>query len=170
MGVEVVPNWLTSILTSIDLGGYVGSLGRQSIRDVHAGAGVAICYESIYGNYFADWVRGGAQFMCVITNDGWWGDTPGYRQHLAQSRLRAIETRRTIARSANTGISAIINGRGDIVSDLKWDERGIISGQIALNSTITPYVAWGDYVVRLAFFIFALSLLYATAIRFRRKI
>lgn len=170
MGVEVVPEWMAGILESIDLGGYVGSLGRQKERTVYNQAGAAICYESIYGEYFAEWVANGAQFMLVITNDGWWRDTPGYKQHFAQSRLRALESRRAIARSANTGISAVILPNGDVEQSLGWDERAIICASIPKNDAITIYVESGDYVVRLAIYILALSLLYAVGIRYRRKV
>ena len=73
--------------------------------------GCAVCYESIYGEFCTDYVRKGARAMTVITNDAWWGDTPGHRQHCNYSRLRAIELRREIARCGNTGISCIIDGR-----------------------------------------------------------
>ncbi len=82
--------------------------------------GCAICYESVYGEYCTRYVRNGARLLTVITNDAWWGDTPGYKQHLSYSCLRAIETRRWIARSANTGISAIIDPSGKIVSQTSW--------------------------------------------------
>jgi apolipoprotein N-acyltransferase len=60
-----------------------------------------ICYESVFGEHVAAHVRNGANLLCIMTNDAWWGTSPGYRQHLAYGRLRAIETRRDIARSAN---------------------------------------------------------------------
>lgn len=100
-----------------DLGGIAGQIGVGDVRQVFTTPrgiryGAAICYESVYGEYFTEFVRNGAQLMCIITNDGWWGDTPGYHQHFSYARLRAIETRRSIARSANTGISGFINARG----------------------------------------------------------
>lgn len=118
--------------------------------------GCAICYESVYPEYFASYVAAGARAMTVITNDSWWGDTPGYHQHMRYSTLRAIETRRDIARSANTGISAIINQRGDVVSCTLWDERTSLDGRIYLNDHITPFVKYGDIVGRLATFLFLL--------------
>lgn len=170
IGVEVVPEWLEGALNSINLGGYVGSLGRQSDRAVYLHSGSAICYESIYGEYFAQWVKNGASVMFVITNDGWWGNTPGYRQHFAQSRLRALETRRAIGRSANTGRSALISPRGEVIESLGWGERGVISGKLPINNSLTFYVRYGDYIARLALYVYALSLLYAFALRFRRKV
>src|SRR5574343_444659 len=68
----------------------------------------AVCYESVYGDFMAKYIRSGAEVICIITNDGWWGNTPGHRQHLAYAKLRAIETRKQIIRSANTGISCFV--------------------------------------------------------------
>lgn len=106
--------------------------------------GCPICYESVYGEYCTGYVRKGARFLTVITNDGWWGDTPGYRQHFSYSRLRAIELRRDIARSANTGISAIIDQKGDVLEQTGWWMPDYISSEVNLSSSVTPFAKWGD--------------------------
>lgn len=121
--------------------------------------GCAICYESVYPEHFAGFVKAGAQVMTVITNDAWWGDTPGYKQHLNYSRLRAIETRRDIARCANTGISAFINQRGDILDHSSWWQREELTGVINCSCAVTPFVRYGDITGRLCSFIFTLLLL-----------
>jgi apolipoprotein N-acyltransferase len=131
-------------------GGSTGSYGKQDAPTVFyaqsgIGAAPVICYESIWGNYVAEYVRQGAQFIAVITNDGWWGNTAGKDQHLAYAKLRAIETRRWVARSANTGISAFINQRGDVVQRTGWWEPAAIKQDINLNETITFYARSGDY-------------------------
>ena len=77
-----------------------------------------ICYESVYGEV----KLGVTNLLAIITNDGWWKNTAGYKQHFQYARLRAIEQRKSIVRSANTGISAVINARGDILQKSKWDE------------------------------------------------
>lgn len=159
----------------VDLGGTTGQLGvdsRRKVFDHPEGGyrlGTAICYESVYGDYFAEFVRGGAQVMAVITNDGWWGDTPGYRQHFSFARLRAIETRRAIARSANTGISGFVDPRGRVVQSLGWDLRGTLSAALPLNDRVTFYVRYGDFVARAALYVLILSVLYFIAYRTRRK-
>ena len=107
--------------------------------------------------------------MFVITNDGWWGDTPGYRQHLRFSQLRAIETRRSIGRSANTGISALIDERGDITAHTGWDHECMLSGELTLNERITLFTRYGDIVGRASTGVFILSLLYFVAYRRRKK-
>ena len=132
-------------------------------------SGTAICYESVYGESFSEFVRNGAQVMFVITNDGWWGDTPGYRQHFSFSRLRAIESRRSIARSANTGISGLIDQRGRILQRLEWEEMGVLNGTLRANDRVTFYTRYGDYVGRLSSYIFGLCLLYFVAYRVRRR-
>ncbi len=111
--------------------------------------GVPICYESIYPEFCAEYVQKGAQAICVITNDGWWGNTAGYRQHFSYSRLRAIELRKDIARCANTGISGIINQRGDVVVQSKWWTPDLIRGEINLNSEKTFFVRYGDITGRI---------------------
>ena len=107
--------------------------------------------------------------MFVITNDGWWGDTPGYRNHFAYARLRAIETRRSVVRSANTGISGFISPRGDVSQTLGWDVRGTLTSDVPLNDTITYYVRYGDQIARLCVYVFLLGLLYFMAYRVRKK-
>ena len=127
--------------------------------------GSAVCYESVYGEYYTDYIRKGAQAMTIITNDAWWGDTPGYRQHLSYASLRAIETRRAIARCANTGISAIISPSGEIMQPTPWWEPAVINGSIPLRRDITFFVRHGDITGRVCTFLFLLLLL-ALGVRF----
>ncbi len=169
LGVEIVPEWARFFADAVDMGGYVGSLGRSDSAVVRDGVGAAICYESIYSTHFAEWVQSGAELMAIITNDGWWGDTHGYRQHFDFARLRALETRRSIARSANTGISGFITPRGDVIEQLGWDERGVLTASLALNKEQSVYVRWGDIVTRMSFFVLGLSLLYFISLAYRRK-
>lgn len=155
-GVEVLPSftgfrWLEKF--AIDLGGTVGSLGTDSIRKVYRSVyapkvAPVICYESIFGEFFAEFVRNGAEVMIIITNDGWWGNTAGHRQHFSFAHLRAIETRRAIARSANTGISALINQRGDVVEMAGYWKPAALQGSLNANQVLTFYAQHGDYIAR----------------------
>lgn len=155
-GVEILPypnvfNFLTEWI--FDLGGTVGSLGRQTERTVFyneedIGIAPAICYESIYGEFMAEFIRNGAHYIFIITNDGWWGNTPGHRQHLHYAVMRAIETRRSIARSANTGISAFINPNGRISQATEYWEPAVIKSELVKNEELTFYVRYGDYLAR----------------------
>ncbi len=158
----------------IDLGGAMGSYAPQKEREVFVTPdsvviGTAICYESVYGDYYRDYILKGAQVMSIITNDGWWGDTPGYHQHLSYASLRAIETRRSIARSANTGISAFINQRGEIVAQTDWWKPAYLKGELNLNNEITIFVKYGDIIGRLAGFLFFLLSLMAIVRTISRK-
>lgn len=155
------------------LGGSVSGWGWQENPTVfysQGGVGVApvICYESIWGSWIAESVKNGAQFIAVITNDGWWGNTSGKDQHMLYAKLRAIETRRWVVRSANTGISGFINQRGDVVQQSKWWTRTALKQDINLNDVITTYVNNGDYLAKIAVilgFILALIIPYRTYIK-----
>ncbi len=120
-----------------------------------------ICYESIYGEYVAEYVKKGANLLAVITNDGWWKNTEGHRQHLIMSQLRAIENRRDVVRSANTGISAHINQKGEIVQSLGYEKRGALLAKVRLNEEKTFYTRHGDYIARVAIFMAGLLFLYS---------
>ena len=149
------------------LGGVMGRcIGQDEISLLHVESqgtsipvGCAVCYESVYGEYYTDYIRKGARAMAIITNDAWWGNTPGYRQHLSYASLRAIETRRAIARCANTGISAIITPSGKITQPTPWWEPAVIEGSIPLRDDITFYVSHGDITGRVCTFLFMLLLL-----------
>ena len=107
--------------------------------------------------------------MIVMSNDGWWGDTAGHRRLFDFCRLRAVETRRGIARSANTGVSGFITSRGDVTARLDWDMRGVLTSDVEVSSRRTAYVDYGDWVGRLALLLTALCLLCHSAYRIRRK-
>lgn len=145
------------------LGGSMEGLGTQPDREVfesdHGKVAPVICYESVFGNYLAGYIRNGAEAIFIMTNDGWWDNTAGHKQHLAYATLRAIETRRPVARSANTGISCFINQRGDILQPTRYGVKGAILGTIHFNDQITFYVKWGDIIGRFAVFATALLLL-----------
>ena len=129
-------------------GGY-GSDPEPKVFYSQSGIGAApvICYESIWGNHVAESVSKGAQFIAIVTNDGWWKDSSGKDQHLAYAKLRAIENRRWVARSANTGISGFINQRGDIVQQTTWWTPDALAQEINLNEEMTFYTKSGDYIV-----------------------
>ena len=168
-GVEMMPSWwfLRPLKNfAIDLGGTVGTLksedkatvlthtisqqttdnGQQSLSTKEYKVATLICYESVFGGYVTEFVRNGANLIFVITNDGWWGDTPGHRQHFEMSKLRAIENRRSIARSANTGISGFINLRGDVVEHTSYWEPTALRNNMIVNDDVTFYSQHGDYI------------------------
>jgi apolipoprotein N-acyltransferase len=148
-----------------DLGGMTGTCATQIERTPfknihnHIKVGVPICYESVFGEFLAEFSKNGANFFAIITNDGWWYNTPGYHQHNSFARLRAIESRRSIARSANTGISCFINQRGDIIKQLDWQKRDAIRSKITLNDKVTFFANYGDYIARISCYLSLLVIL-----------
>lgn len=169
-----VDNWLSGMM------GVSGLMGRCVPQEEAGvlrfgdgiGLGCAVCYESVYGEYCTGFVKAGADAMTVITNDAWWGNTPGYRQHLNYSRLRAIELRRDLARCGNTGISCFIDQRGDVTASTGWRERDVLAGSISLNSEQTFFVRNGDIVGRVCTLMFLLlaALLLARVVTGSRRL
>jgi apolipoprotein N-acyltransferase len=169
VGTELTP--YPKIFVPIDnkLGGLMGRvIGQKEIAAMNYVAadstvipfGCAICYESVYPEYCTGYVLKGAKFMTIITNDAWWGDTPGYKQHANYASLRAIELRRDIARCGNTGISGIINQRGEYLSTSNWWQRETLSGQVNTASRKTFFVRHGDLIGRISTFAFLLLFSY----------
>jgi len=163
---------------AIDLGGISGSLGTDSEQRVFNATseqgvlkiGVPICYESIFGKLFSQFVKNGAQLMCVITNDAWWGNTAGYKQHFEMSRLRAIETRRYILRAANTGISAFIDPLGNPHQKTQYKTQTSIVQTVFPNDKITFYTKHGDYLAQFMIGIAILVFVFGGVKCFRMKI
>ncbi|QQL49530.1 apolipoprotein N-acyltransferase [Mucilaginibacter ginkgonis] len=177
-GAETIPFSQLSFLKPVfaHLGGAAGSYAGQPDAGVFysqsgIGSDPVICYESIWGEYVARSVEKGAQFIAIITNDGWWENTSGKDQHLDYAKLRAIENRRWVARSANTGISAFINERGDVVQRTGWWVRTAIKQDINLNSDLTFYTKHGDYIAYVACFLAVIAMIWmATRVRLVKRI
>jgi apolipoprotein N-acyltransferase len=157
-GVETLPPFLHFLDSWFEkLGGTTSGYTGQKDRTVLSTSNhsyriaPAVCYESIYGEFLSRYVRNGADLIAIITNDGWWGNTPGYRQHENYARLRAIETRRWLVRSANTGVSCVIDPNGNIIDPQPWDEAAVIKRSVpALDHELTFYVQYGDCISKLA--------------------
>ena len=133
-------------------GGTVGGLGTQpkptafESGDKTKTVAPVICYESIYPDYCRGYVAAGAEALFIVTNDGWWDNTPGYQQHQAFARLRAIELRRSVVRSANTGTSCFINARGDVQQATAYGTDAVIRERIKLSKEVTFYAKYGEIV------------------------
>lgn len=156
-GVEIMPfPWLLKPLEeyAINLGGTFGSLGIQKERIAFLNKKNAIkvapviCYESVYPEYVTKYINNGANMIAIITNDGWWGETPGYKQHLAYGALRAIETRKPIVRSANTGVSCFIDERGVLSQQTPYWEEAVINASVYPNTYKTFFVRFGDLIAK----------------------
>ena len=169
-GVEIFPyiRFLKPILgdAMLDFGGATSSLGIDKERKVFTNnfnkAKVApiICYESIYGEFVTDYVKNGANLLAIMTNDSWWGNSEGHKQLLSYARLRAIETRREIVRAANSGISAHINAKGDIVEDTFYGDQTALAVTANLLEEKSIYTKTGDLISRIAIFVLGFLLIY----------
>lgn len=179
-GVEIIPyqNTLPFLGDFIaKFGGSNSSYGVQDDISILSGndgnkVGAMICYESVYGDYSRKAAKLGATFMAVMTNDGWWGDTPGYRQHFRYAALRSIETRRDVVHAANTGISGFINQRGDVIQRTAWWVPAAIKGEVNVNSEITPFTKYGDVIGTIAAYLsipFLLVVVFGALVRRRRS-
>ncbi|WP_294234574.1 apolipoprotein N-acyltransferase [uncultured Chryseobacterium sp.] len=178
-GVEIFPymSYLKPLLgdAMINLGGTVASLGtdkeRTSFSNPFNKGKIApiICYESIYGEFTGDYVKKGANFLAIMTNDSWWGVTEGHKQLLSYARLRAIETRREIARAANSGISAHINAKGEIIEDTFYGDKTALYARVNLYDEMTFYTKAGDLLSRFSIFAFGFLLFYFLIKWFQNK-
>ena len=179
-GVEIFPymSVLKPLLgdAMIDLGGTVASLGIDEERVAFSNPfnkgkiAPIICYESIYGEFVTDYVKKGANFLAIVTNDSWWGVTEGHKQLLSYAKLRAIETRREIARSANSGISAHINAKGEILEDTFYGDQTALFAKVNLYDNKTFYVKAGDLLSRFSLFSLGFLLFYFLIKRFQKKL
>ncbi len=176
-GAEIIPfAFILKPLESLalDMGGTSGSLGVQKERSVFTdkltGTNVApvICYESIYSNYVTEYMRKKANIIFIITNDGWWDNTPGHIQHLYYARLRAIENRVQIARSANTGVSAFIDEFGTLYNTTKYGVDAVIEKTLYLNNSPTFYSKFGDLISYFSAFCAILLMLFSLFLRFKK--
>lgn len=178
-GVEIFPymSLFQPILGNamLNFGGTVASLGRDEERKVFTNSnnkGVLapiICYESIYGEFTTGYVKNGANFLAIMTNDSWWGVTEGHRQLISYARLRAIETRREIARSANSGVSAHIDSKGEILSDTLYGDQTAMYAKIKLLDAQTFYTRAGDILSRLGIFSLGFLVFYTVIKQFQNR-
>jgi len=127
--------------------GYSAGSGAQ-VLDLGALGTVQplICYEAVFPQDLrAAPIR--PDWLMQVTNDAWFGALIGPQQHLAQARLRAIEQGLPMLRAANTGISAVIDARGQILASLGMDRAGVIDAALPAALPPTPYAGWGDWPV-----------------------
>lgn len=178
-GVEIFPyiNVLKPLLgdAMLNLGGTTASLGIDKERKAFANPfnkgklAPIICYESIYGEFVTEYVKKGANFLGIMTNDSWWGVTEGHRQLMSYAKLRAIETRREIARSANSGISAHINAKGDVLADTIYGDKTTLFAEIMLYDKMTFYTRTGDLLSRISVFVLGFLIFYTMIKKFQNR-
>ncbi len=178
-GVEQVP--FQSVLgfmdrLFVDAGGISGGLKKGPGREVFKSPlsdstviGPLICFESAYGEYAAGLTAMGAEILVIISNDGWFKNTGAYRQHLRLSQIRAVETRRSVVRAANTGISCHIAATGQITEQTDWWEEAVLEVTANKNDRITIFTVYGDYPGRISLFFSGLMLLNLLAVTILRR-
>lgn len=130
--------------------------------------GGLICFDSIYEVLALDAARDGADLIALGTNDSWFRDSAAVYMHFSQARLRAIETGLPVARAANTGISGLITGRGEVVDSLPPLTEGYLAGSLSLNGGKTSYTTVGNLFVLLCAVFYFLALTVGFLTRKRR--
>jgi len=151
-GVEEIPflnslPFLKSI--SMDFGGAVGALGKQRESVVFQGKKAnyapVICYESVFPAYLREWLHKGAEVLVLMTNDAWWGFTDGHVQHLKRAKVLAATLGLPVIRSANTGISALINCKGEVTESTEYWKEAVLDGELVVNQRPSFFVAVGEW-------------------------
>lgn len=175
-GVETLP-WFLKFIDKwfAKFGGTTAGYAKQKVRTVlnekHGyKIAPAICYESIYGEYMSQYSRKGANLICIITNDGWWKKTPGHKQHMNYARLRAIETRTWVARSANTGISCFIDPYGNVIDPQPYDTNAAIKLNIpSTTHSKTFFVKNGDILSKIMIVLSILLIGWTVTLKIRSR-
>ena len=150
------------LFSAIGLPGLVSAAPGEAYRPLEVGSIVAatyICYESAFPQVARQMVRGGANVLVNISNDAWFGRTAGAEQHFQMGRVRAIETRRYLARAGNDGISAVVDPLGRVTARYPRGEQEAFVAEVGLSDAVTPYVRFGDWVVTLSALLLALLVL-----------
>ena len=152
------------------MGGTAAGLATQKDREAFESNGnkiaPVICYESIYGDFMRGYFNAGAQAIFIMTNDGWWDNTLGYIQHCYIGALRAIEFRKSIARSANSGISCTIDQMGRIQHATSYSVEATVTASIKFNSVSTIYHRVGDIIAYLSVLMTLLLIIYSFVRRY----
>ena len=150
-------------------GNFTAGTIERPLEHGKARLGILICFESVFADLTREWLAAGANLLINLTNDAWYGRSSAPHHSLAMAVLRAVEARRSLVRSANTGISAFIEPTGEIAlrSDLfvSWTE----SRQVALLDEITPWARYGYFFAPASLILSLFSLSAALLVRRRRQ-
>jgi apolipoprotein N-acyltransferase len=128
-----------------EVGEFQAGMSRAPLDAGNKQLGVFICYESVFPGEVREFADKGAQVFVNLSNDGWYGDSGAYAQHLNQTRMRAIENDRWILSATDTGVTASIDPYGRTVARLPRKERGALVAPYALTSVTTFYTRHGDW-------------------------
>jgi apolipoprotein N-acyltransferase len=128
-----------------EVGDYSSGKSRAPLQAGKGKLGVFICYESIFPDEIRQLAANGAQVFVNLSNDGWYGDSGAYAQHLKQARMRAVENDRWLLRDTNTGVTAVIDPYGRVVSSIPRKVRAALDANYALTDVTTFYTRYGDW-------------------------
>ncbi len=149
---EYVPfkDWLSFAggLTK-EVGDFSRGRSRAPLQAGDEKLGVFICYESIFPDEVRQFAKSGAQVFVNVSNDGWYGDSGAYAQHLQQARMRATENARWLLRTTNTGVTAAIDPDGRVTQTVPRKVRTALRASYALNDATTFYTRHGDWLAYL---------------------
>lgn len=148
-----------------EVGDFSAGSARAPLEAGGAKVGVFICYESIFPDEVRQFAANGAQVFVNLSNDGWYGDSGAYAQHLEQSRMRAVENARWLLLDTNTGVTASVDPDGRIVASLPRKVRTALKAPYALSNVTTFYTRHGDWFAWLCAIISAAALLARVAMR-----
>ncbi len=128
-----------------EVGQFEAGSSRSPLNAGGARLGIFICYESVFPDEVRQFANNGAQVFVNISNDGWYGDSGAYAQHLNQTRMRAIENDRWILSTTDTGVTGSIDPWGRVVTQLPRKQRAALVAPYALTSVTTFYTRHGDW-------------------------
>ena len=160
--------WMDDFL-NIPMSDLGAGRGTPVLRLGKLAAGVSICYEDAYGNEVIDALPE-ADFLINVSNDAWFGDSLAPHQHLEIARLRALETGRFLLRATNTGISAFINERGEILSRAPQFKTHVLTDSIIPLKGLTPFARWGNWAIVTLLLVSLLIITTGVNVHYRRKI
>ncbi len=145
---EYIPlkHWLTFAkkLTSA-VGDFSPGISASLMYTNRFKVGTLICYEDIFSGISRNFSNKGADFLINMTNDAWYGNTSAPYQHLVFSRFRALENRRYVLRATNTGVTALIDPRGEVIQQLPLFKQSILSANFTVTTMSTFYSRFGDW-------------------------
>jgi apolipoprotein N-acyltransferase len=152
-----------------EVGDYSSGTSRAPLQAGSSKLGVFICYESIFPDEIRQLAANGAEVFVNLSNDGWYGDSGAYAQHLKQARMRAVENDRWLLRDTNTGVTAAIDPYGRVVSSIPRKERTALDANYALTKITTFYTRHGDWFAYLCAIISTAGLLFHFLYRARTE-
>lgn len=154
-------HWLRPLLNAmhIPMSSFSPGKGKPLVHAAGIPIGVSICYEDVFGEETIDALPE-AKLLVNVSNDAWFGDSLAPHQHLQMARMRAIETGRYMLRATNTGITAIIDETGSILSQSVQFKPEAISGKVKLFNGMTPYARYGNVPVTVFAFLLCLVIIF----------